>query len=108
MIPGKGPVFKSPLELGKPESVDSLDLVPDVEAKLGHVYDAIHWTYLRLEQQVPVIGFAGAPWSLFGYMVEGCESKTWNKAKRCLYENTESSMNIMNALTNTIIEYLIG
>ncbi len=51
MIPGQGPVFKTPLDIENP---DTLILKPNVENTLGYVFDAIHWTYLRLESKVRI------------------------------------------------------
>ncbi len=55
-----------------------------------------------------MIGFSGAPWTLFAYMVEGSGSKTWNKAKKCIYMHPQTSARIMSAITDIVIEYLIG
>jgi len=81
-----------------------------VEKELGYVFDAVHLTRLRLmekEQNVPVIGFAGAPWSLFSYMVEGGGSRNWDKAKSWLYKNENEAKEIMKAIRDIVIAYLI-
>jgi len=105
MVPGKGPVL-SP----KMDSLDimrSFNLTPDVESSLGFIFDAIFATRSKIDSAVPVIGFSGAPWSLFGYMVEGGGSKTWAQARRWIYQNPKESKELMSALTDLIIKYLI-
>jgi len=56
---------------------------------------------------VPIIGFCGAPWSLFGYMVEGGGSRTWSKVKSYLYADTEKATKILCAIRDLCISYLI-
>lgn len=105
MIPGQGPTFPAPLDI---EKLEKLNLKPDVESTLGYVFDAIQWTYLRLEEQVPLIGFSGAPWTLFAYMIEGGGSKGWAKARRCVYTHRETTRKVLSAITDICIEYLVG
>ncbi|CAD7971845.1 unnamed protein product [Amoebophrya sp. A120] len=107
MVPGKGPTFHQPLE--SPEKIaEYLTLRPDVEEKLGYVFDAIHWTHLRVGDKVPVIGFSGAPWTLLAYMIEGGGSKTWSLARKWLYLHREAAVKVMTAITDVIIDYLIA
>ena len=68
-----------------PADLSRLDFKPDVEATLGYLFDAINLTRQRVQGQVPVIGFAGGPWTLMAYMVEGGGSKTFAKAKSWLF-----------------------
>lgn len=102
MRPGQGPVFPTPLT-----DLSQLDLEIDVEEKLGYVMDAV---YLTCEKQsrVPVYGFAGAPWTLMAYMIEGGGSKTWNEAKKWLYARPEESKKLLRAISVIIVEYLVG
>jgi uroporphyrinogen decarboxylase len=89
----------------KPDEIDKL-VRPDVGVRLHYVYDAIKETKKRLEGKVPVIGFSGAPWTLFSYIVEGKGSKTWSVAKKWLYCHSESSHKLLQLLTDLIIEHL--
>ena len=59
--------------------------VPDVDDSLHYVLEAIKVTKKGLNNRVPLIGFAGAPWTIFSYMIEGQGSKTFSKAKKMLY-----------------------
>lgn len=107
MVKGEGPKFHEPLTV---DTLCSLQMAPDVEQTLGYVFNAIHWTKLCLDKMkstVPIIGFCGAPWSLFGYMVEGGGSRTWSKAKSWLYKDEKTVIGILRALRDICINYLI-
>lgn len=109
MQPSVGPVFPQPLST--PEDVDARLLDPaevDVDAALGYVFKAITLTRHRLAGHVPLIGFAGAPWTLMSYAVEGRGSKTWNKAKAMLYSHPETAHKILEAVTDVTVRYLVG
>ena len=105
MEPGKGPTFTSPLIDSK--DLDKLNMDPIAIADyLKYVYDAITLTRHKLEGKVPLIGFAGAPWTLMSYMIEGGGSTTQSKAKKWLYTDVEGSHKLLDALTEGIVEYL--
>ena len=77
MRPKEGPVFTEPLL--QPDDIDKkLNVKVDVKSELKYVYDAIKLTRMKLEGKVPLIGFSGAPWTLFAYMIEG-EKFNFNK-----------------------------
>ena len=78
MIENKGPLLPDPIK--QFSDLDKL-VVPDVHESLGYVFDALKLTKQRLEGRVPLIGFAGAPWTLLCYMVQGKGSKTFDEAK---------------------------
>jgi len=106
MKPGKGPVFPNPLLI--PSDIDTRLVVPNVEKDLSYVFSAITLTRHKLEGKVPLIGFAGAPWTLMAYMVEGEGSKTFSKAKKWLYQFPEASHKLLKKITACTIEYLKG
>lgn len=106
MVPGKGPVFPKPLVT--PSDLDSLNMKPDIEATLGYLFDAINLTRQRVAGRVPVIGFAGGPWTLMAYMVEGSGSKTFSKAKTWLFKYPEATRTLLSGLSDVIIELLVG
>ena len=56
--------------------------------------------------RVPLIGFAGAPWTIFCYMIEGKGSKTWDKAKQFAYTETELAHQLLKKITTITIDYL--
>lgn len=103
MVPGKGPVMGNPIQ-----NVDDAFaiLAEDVPQKLQHVMDAITLTRKELDGRVPLIGFAGAPWTLFCYMVQGEGSKNFDKAKSFLYQHPDASRHVMKELTKATIDYL--
>ena len=105
MVPGKGPHFPQPLTL---DTLPQLDLEVDVKKKLQYVFDAITLTRKELDGKVPLIGFCGAPWTLFAYMVEGGGSKTYSKAKSWLYKHEKETNLILDAITELLIDYLVG
>lgn len=106
MISGTGPSFPQPLKT--PEDLNRLTEKVDVQKELGYVFDAIRLTQKKLDGQVPLIGFCGAPWTLMAYMIEGGGSKTFEKAKRWLYMYPEESKQLLKRITDVSIEYLVG
>ncbi|XP_060516055.1 uroporphyrinogen decarboxylase [Cylas formicarius] len=103
MKPKEGPVLPNPLTL---EMVKDLKTDGAVD-RLDYVGKAITLTRQRLKGKVPLIGFSGAPWTLMGYMIEGGGSKTYSKAKKWLYAYPEQAHNLLNLLTDVIIDYLV-
>ena len=82
MEEGKGPSLPNVIRTEK----DINSLITDaVEEKLDYVMKALMLTKQELNGEVPLIGFAGAPWTILCYMVEGKGSKTWEKAKQVCF-----------------------
>jgi len=102
---GVGPCFNKPLT--SREDVVSLASVSSVSNELECVYEAIRLTRHGLKGKVPLIGFAGAPWTLFCYMIEGAPSKTCAKAKRWLYTDRQLSEELLATLTEAVVEHLV-
>ena len=103
LVPGKGPVLENPIE----SPVDAFSiLAEDIPEKLHYVMEAITLTRKELNGRVPLIGFAGAPWTLFCYMVEGHGSKNFSKAKAFLYQHPDAAKHVMKELTRATIDYL--
>ena len=105
MIEAKGPFLPDPIKTIK--DLDRLYL-PDVEEKLGYVFDALRLTKKTLDGRVPLIGFAGAPWTLLCYMVQGKGSKTFDEAKAFCYTQPETAHRLLQMITDTTIAYLKG
>lgn len=82
--------------------------IPDVNESLGYVFDAIKLTKQELNNRVPLIGFAGAPWTLLCYMVQGKGSKTFDEAKAFCYTQPELAHQLLQMITDTTIAYLKG
>lgn len=99
----KGPVFKNPVR--DKAAVDNL-IVPDPEESVGFVMEAIKILREELKNRVPLIGFAGAPFTLATYMIEGGTSKNFLLTKRMIYQAPELYSSLMDKITRTVIEYL--
>ncbi|HQR94767.1 MAG TPA: uroporphyrinogen decarboxylase [Sediminibacterium sp.] len=80
--------------------------VEGVDEKLFYVMEAISLTKQALNNRVPLIGFAGAPWTIFCYMIEGKGSKTWEKAKRFAYTQPILAKQLLQKITTITIAYL--
>jgi uroporphyrinogen decarboxylase len=105
MVEGKGPFLPDPVKRAK--DLDKL-FQPDVEEKLGYVFDALRLTKKTLDGRVPLIGFAGSPWTLLCYMVQGKGSKTFDEAKAFCYTQPETAHRLLQMITDTTIAYLKG
>ncbi len=104
MIEAKGPRFPKVIEYQK--DVDVLLSGKVAAEHLSYVYEALKITKEALADRVPLIGFAGAPWTIFAYMVEGSGSKTFSKARRMLYTEPALSHLLLQKITDTTIVYL--
>ncbi|MEO7446114.1 MAG: uroporphyrinogen decarboxylase [Ferruginibacter sp.] len=103
MEEGKGPSLPGTIKTAA--DVDKLN-VDGVEEKLDYVMNALSLTKRELNEAVPLIGFAGAPWTLLCYMVEGKGSKTWDKAKAFLYNEPKTAHRLLQKITDITIQYL--
>ncbi len=100
----KGPIF--PKTVSTPEDLRGLHVAEAGE--LQYVFDAIKLSKRELNGTVPLIGFAGAPWTIFSYMVEGKGSKTFSEAKKMLYTQPTFSHQLLDMITDSTIQYLKG
>ncbi len=103
MEEGKGPSL--PKVIKTQRDVDEL-ITEGAEGNLKYVYDALSLTKSELNGRVPLIGFAGAPWTILCYMIEGKSSKTWDKAKQFAYTQPELAHELLQKITNVTINYL--
>ncbi len=103
LVEHKGPWLPAPVRCGE-------DLarvcVPDVKERLHYVFDAIRLTKKELGERVPLLGFAGAPWTLLCYMVQGQGSKTFDEARAFCYSQPDVAHRLLQAITDTTIAYL--
>jgi uroporphyrinogen decarboxylase len=104
MIEAKGPWFEKTIQ--NKNDIDALHIAD--ENNLRYVMDAIALTKKELNNRVPLIGFAGAPWTIFAYMIEGSGSKTFSKAKQFLYTQPQLSHQLLEKITQSTINYLKG
>ena len=105
LVESKGPWLPEPIRTaGDLERI----LIPDVEERLSYVFEAIRLTKSYLNGSVPLIGFAGAPWTLLCYMVQGQGSKTFDGAKTFCYTQPRAAQRLLEMITETTIAYLKG
>jgi uroporphyrinogen decarboxylase len=104
MVEAQGPFFPNVIE----SAADIEKLLKGDEAanNLQYVYDAVSLTKKELNGRVPLLGFAGAPFTILAYMVEGKGSKTFSKAKKMLYREPELAHKLLDAITDSTIAYL--
>ncbi len=102
---GIGPRFHNPLR--SPADFSRLqDVAPD--DGLGYVLEALRLARRELAGRVPLIGFAGAPWTLMSYMVEGGGSKTFSLAKRLLVEDPDRAHYLLGRLADVVGRFLVA
>ncbi len=105
LIESKGPILPDPIKTVK----DLIRVrVPNVDETLGYVFDALKLIKQELNGRVPLIGFAGAPWTILCYMVQGKGSKTFDEAKAFCYMQPELAHQLLQMITDTTIAYLKG
>lgn len=100
---GKGPLL--PKTIQTQQDVDALNTA-DIAAHLSYVTDALALTKKELNGRVPLIGFAGAPFTLLCYMVEGKGSKAFDKAKQFCFTQPDTAHALLQKITDVTITYL--
>lgn len=101
-VQGEGPAFEKPIRDEK--AAEQLS-VPDM-SKLQYVFDAVSQVRKELDGKVPLIGFAGSPWTVACYMVEGKSSKDYREIKTLMYSAPDCLHKIHDTVTKTTIQYL--
>lgn len=100
--PGRGPVLPSPLR----SRADIATLVtPDIERALPIVPETLR-RFRATRPEVPILGFVGAPWTLFCYMVEGSGSKNWKHPKQMLFSDPEAATELLGRLADAVGDYM--
>ncbi|WP_124978947.1 uroporphyrinogen decarboxylase [Nonlabens xiamenensis] len=103
MRPGVGPWLPEPIRNTK--DLNKV-VVPDVKDALSYVFEAIDMTKKVLDGRVPLIGFAGSPWTILCYCVQGQGSKNFDKAKEFCFTQPEAAHELLQRITDTTIAYL--
>jgi len=103
MKAGVGPWLENPVRSA--EDVEKV-IVPNAEEELSYVMDAIRMTKAELDDDVPLIGFAGSPWTILCYTVEGQGSKSFDKAKGFCFSQPQAAHTLLQKITDTTIAYL--
>jgi len=99
----KGPELPDPIRTRR--QVDKLR-VPDPIESVPFVMEVIRTLKRELDGQVPLIGFAGAPWTLAAYMIEGGGSRSYSEIKRMMYREPSTTHALLDKLADTVILYL--
>ncbi|HET9465667.1 MAG TPA: uroporphyrinogen decarboxylase, partial [Gemmatimonadales bacterium] len=100
---GVGPRFQNPLRSAA-DFTQLRDVNP--EESLDYVLQALRLARRELEGRVPLIGFAGAPWTLMSYMIEGAGSKSFSLAKRLLVEDPKQAHSLLGRLADMVGKFL--
>ena len=102
-LEGEGPHFRHPVR-----SVAEIERlhVPDPDSELGYVMDAARLVRNELDERAPLIGFAGSPWTLATYMVEGGPSASFQHVKGLLYDAPDALHQLLGVLATSVARYL--
>lgn len=103
MKPNFGPYLPNPIR--SKEDLERV-IVPDIQDTLGYVMEAIIMTKEKLNDEIPLIGFAGSPWTILCYCVEGQGSKSFDKARGLCFSQPEVAHQLLQKITDTTIAYL--
>jgi uroporphyrinogen decarboxylase len=103
MKDGVGPWLPNPVRSAKDLTKV---VVPDVEERLHYVMEAIQQTKVLLDDRVPLIGFAGSPWTILCYVVQGQGSKNFDLAKGFCFSQPALAHELLQKITTTTIAYL--
>jgi len=98
-----GPYLPNPIRSQK--DVDNV-IVPNIQETLGYVMEAIKMTKEKLNNEIPLIGFAGSPWTILCYCVQGQGSKTFDIAKEFCFTQPIAAHTLLQKITDTTIAYL--
>jgi len=100
---GEGPRFRNPVR----SRIDVAQLrVPDPEQELRYVMDAVRLIRRELDGQAPLIGFAGSPWTLATYMIEGGSSREFALIKRMLFDEPDTLHALLETTARAVMLYL--
>ena len=102
-VAGEGPHFHHPVRT--PDEIARLT-VPDIDRELGYVPAAVELIRRELDGHTPLIGFAGSPWTLATYMVEGGPSKNYGHIKKLMYDAPEALHQLLDVLARSVAAYL--
>ncbi len=101
-VPGKGPRILEPIR----SAADTTDLRhPDVSEALPHAPETIR-RFRKARPEVPILGFAGAPFTLLCYLVEGAGSREWSQLKRLLFSDPETTSRLLDLLADVVGDHL--
>jgi uroporphyrinogen decarboxylase len=102
---GEGPVIHNPVR--EPVDVTRVRELDDVD-RVGFVMDVVRATRAGLDESIPVIGFAGAPFTLAGYCIEGGTSRAWLHTKTLMYRHESAWHDLMGRIARAVSRYLVA
>ncbi|MFM8282347.1 MAG: uroporphyrinogen decarboxylase [Planctomycetaceae bacterium] len=102
---GEGPVIHNPLR--EPSDLSRVVELHDLDA-VGFVFDCVAATRAGLDDDIPVIGFAGAPFTLAGYCIEGGTSRSWERTRAFMLRHESAWHELMGRLARTVSRYLVA
>ena len=102
---GEGPVIHNPVR--EPADLNRIRELVDVD-RLGFVMDTVAATRAGLDDSIPVIGFAGAPFTLAGYCIEGGTSKAWTRTKTFMLRHESAWHDLMARIARGVSRYLVA
>ena len=102
-LKGEGPVIHNPL--GRSNDVDRVRALEDVN-ELSYVFDAVRLIRSELPDDIPLLGFAGAPFTLASYAIEGGGSKNYVSTKSLMFGDPEAWDVLMTKLVDSLSRYL--
>jgi uroporphyrinogen decarboxylase len=102
---GEGPVIHNPLRT--PADIAALR-VPDARESVGYTLDAIRLAKRELADRVPLIGFAGAPFTLASYAIEGGGSRDYRRTKQLMHREPDSWHMLMSKLSAMVSDYALA
>lgn len=100
---GEGPRFHQPIR--DTAAIDNL-IIPSMSDSLGYVTDAVRLIRREMPSELPLIGFAGSPWTLACYMVEGGSSSDFKHIRNLVYTNDKAAHILLNKLAISVAKYL--
>ncbi len=100
---GEGPAFKNPIN--SLNDINKLS-VPDIYSELKYVTDAVSTIRKALNNETPLIGFSGSPWTLATYMVEGGTTKNFGKVKGMMFSEPKAMHQLLDVLAKSVVAYL--
>ncbi|MBN2782003.1 MAG: uroporphyrinogen decarboxylase [Campylobacterales bacterium] len=106
-VKGEGPKFSDPIK--DEADLDRLIGGEEATSKLTYVYETIELLRKQLDErgdEIALIGFTGAPWTLATYMIEGQGTKTYNICKKMMYSNPELLHKILRKVTDVVKLYM--
>ncbi len=100
---GEGPILQK-FETDK----DLLHINNDFDKKINCIYDTVNKVRLSLDKNKSLIGFAGSPWTVASYMLEGKGKQDFSVSKNFLYNKKKLALQLIDIITEKTIEYLLG